>query len=562
MHAWMPWRRHGPTLTNSTWEDDRFLHWAAGRVAVPREAPADSFVLHAPLELMARAVLLGLVPAELHHSARLRIAWLVDRFEAAGDPVEAPDRIDPPDAAHAARDLASALLESDLTGVDRQAFWLGTHASAGDLRRLLGPTVAPALGAAAHAPIGLHLLGRSPWIDGSVLRGCLRELARNPEWRVDVDGLAGGDRPLVEALLEGPLLGPAGSDFIQPMVAHGAAAAAELLADVSPDAGAAGRAVSRVAAWSMLQERDDHVPYGWTHALTIPQAVLSIGLDPATAVAVAGTEVIGLRASMGSRVLDPAAVVPPTAPGVFDDLVAWAALHHDTHVVKYMVACLDAADCRPRRRPAVRGGGDPVGRLVVGRGGRRVLQARDPGPGSPGTGREVVRVGDQQLVAGGCRQGRSHLGDVLVEGARRGWRRRGRRRRRIPGRPDAGRGPGRGRGRAAAPARRWPGRCGPPGRRTGPRSSPAWSIVPSRCSRTASTSSAAVGRPNGGVTSADRRRPTGGRPSGDASPRSPTRSHSLSQTRRPMVASSTERLVPPRWTEACRTQITAHLTVA
>ena len=300
---------------------------------------------------MARAVLLGLVPEELRGAARLRIAWLVDCFEAAGAPVEAPARVAPPDPERAVLDLAAALGESDLDGVDRQAAWLGAHASPGDLRRLLGPRVAPALGAAAHAPIGLHLLGRSPWIDGSVLRGCLRELARNPTWRVDVDGKVGGDRPLEEALLQAPLLGPAGSDFIQPMVAHGAAAAAGLLADVAPDAGAAARAVSRVAAWSMLQEPDDHVPYGWTHTLTIPQAVLSIGLDPRTAVAVAGTEVIGFRASMGTRVLDPAAPVPPMAPDAFDDLVAWAALHHDAHVVKYVVACLDATAADPDAAP-------------------------------------------------------------------------------------------------------------------------------------------------------------------------------------------------------------------
>ena len=334
-----------------TWGDGRFLQWAASRLAAPREASADSFVLHASLELLARAVLLELVPDELHERARLRIAGLVDRYEAAGDPVGTPARIAPPDPDRAVGNLVAALAVSDLAEVDRQAAWLGAHISAPDLRRLLGPAVAPALGAAAHVPIGLHLLGRSRWIDGSVLRGCLRELAREPGWRVDVDGLAEGDRPLEEALLGTPLLGPADRDFIRPMVVHGAGAAAGLLPDVSPDAGAAARAVSRVAAWSMLQERDDHVPFGWTHTLTVPQAVLSIGLDPRTAVAVAGTEVIGFRASMGSRALDPAMPIPPEAPDAFDDLVAWAALHHDAHVVKYVVACLDATAADPGGAP-------------------------------------------------------------------------------------------------------------------------------------------------------------------------------------------------------------------
>jgi len=108
-----------------TWGDGRFLQWAASRLAAPREASADSFVLHASLELLARAVLLELVPDELHERARLRIAGLVDRYEAAGDPVGTPARIAPPDPDRAVGDLVAALAVSDLAEVDRQAAWLG-----------------------------------------------------------------------------------------------------------------------------------------------------------------------------------------------------------------------------------------------------------------------------------------------------------------------------------------------------------------------------------------------------------------------------------------------------
>ena len=82
----------------------------------------------------------------------------------------------------------------------------------------------------------------------------------------------------------------------------------------------------------------------------------------------------------------------------------------------------------------------------------------------------------------------------------------------------------------------------------------------SRYSRTASTSSAAVGRPKGACT-----RPlaagSGVGPVGVTSSRV-KRSHSLSQTRRPMAANSTERVDPLRCAEACSAQMTAHFTVA
>jgi hypothetical protein len=131
------------------------------------------------------------------------------------------------------------------------------------------------------------------------------------------------------------------------MVRHGQAAAARLLADVAPDLVDARSAVSRVAAWAMVQEAPDHVPYGWTHALTIPQAVLSLGIEPRLAVAVAGSQLIGFRASMGARRLDPDAPLPATADLDPQELATAASLHGDAHVVKYTLAALDAAAYDP-----------------------------------------------------------------------------------------------------------------------------------------------------------------------------------------------------------------------
>ena len=333
-----------------TWPDDRLLAWAASVVAVPRADPADSFVLHAPLELLARAALLSRVEPSGRDRARERVVWLADRYAGAGDGVRVPTAPDHGSVGEGCAALVKAIAAGDLDEVDRHAAWLAARASVAELRAGLGTAVAPMLAAAAHAPILLHLMGHVPTLGPGLLRGPVRELARRPDQSVPVEGLASGSGPLVDALLDTPLLGPPDSTFILPMVRHGQAAAARLLTDVAADPVGARAAVSRVAAWAMVQEGPDHVPYGWTHALTIPQAVLSLGLEPRLAVAVAGSQLVGLRASMGTRRLDPDAPLPATADLGPADLVTAASRHGDAHVVKYTLAALDAADHDPACR--------------------------------------------------------------------------------------------------------------------------------------------------------------------------------------------------------------------
>ena len=71
-----------------------------------------------------------------------------------------------------------------------------------------------------------------------------------------------------------------GSAFIYPLMSQveRLGIATDLLAEptrgVPFDAGA--RVILRVAAWSMLQEPAEHAPYGWSHCLTMPQAVLAV----------------------------------------------------------------------------------------------------------------------------------------------------------------------------------------------------------------------------------------------------------------------------------------------
>jgi hypothetical protein len=326
-----------------SWSDEQLMEWATAIVCVPKEDPADSFVLHAPLELMARSALLARVPATARDHARARIVWMVAKFQEAGPSVKEPLPVSPQSTTGAVAFLLKAIEASDLDEIDRYATWLGENTSASELKRALGPSLAPSLGGAAHGSIALHLLGRTPAIGGSVLRGVMREIGRYPDWRTESDGLVRGDRPLADALLDAPELGLPGSDFIFPMVSHGADAAKHLLRDVSNDPVAGGRALSRVAAWSMLQEPSAYAPYGWTHTLTIPQAVMSLDLDPSLAVSIAGTQVIGFRASMGSHRLDPDLPVQAIGPERIADLATDASRHFDAHLVKYTLACFDAA---------------------------------------------------------------------------------------------------------------------------------------------------------------------------------------------------------------------------
>jgi hypothetical protein len=376
---------------------DRQLIAALGaRIAVPRAAPADSFVLHAPLELLARAGLLPYLRPADRDGARRRLHELATAYEAAGDPVEAPAPapIDVESLDDGAARLVAAIAAGDLDDVDRLANWVGAHATAIELRQLLARPVAPLLGAAAHAGILLYLLPRvalASDVPVGIVRGAARELAREPGWRLswfdhtppDDNGRHVGNNALVDRLSEVPMLGIPGSTFIYPTMhqAEESGIAAKLLADViGGDPHAAGRDLARVATLSMLQEPPTHAPYGWTHCLTMPQAVIALadhGSDPRTAIAVAATYVVGFRAALGERVLDPewepprpattdlaeaieagpaeAAAMVWHAPAssmdeIVTDLAPRAALHHDAHLVKYTLACFVAAATDPSHR--------------------------------------------------------------------------------------------------------------------------------------------------------------------------------------------------------------------
>lgn len=374
-------------------QDRSLIASVGGIIATPKHAPADSFVLHAPLELLGRAGLLPFVRPADRDAAREQIRALGEKYAAAGEPVAppAPITFDSTDDAESA--LVAALDAGELDDVDRIAAWLGDRIDATELQRALAQPIAASLAAAAHGSILLDLLPRvvlAADVPVAIVRGPARELARHPDWRLhwfhDPDGVISYDRNLADVLLDVPMLGPPGSNFIFPIMhqAEESGIATKLLSHIMQgehiDAAAAGRDLARIAAWSMLQEPPDEAPYGWSHCLTMPQSVIALvgkGSNARTAVAVAATHVVGFRAALGQRELVPSFDPAPRVTTDVDEAVligrdaaaatVWhagddelepimvalasrAARHEDAHLVKYTLACFDAAANDPTHR--------------------------------------------------------------------------------------------------------------------------------------------------------------------------------------------------------------------
>ncbi len=377
--------------------DARLVAAVVAAITPPKTAAPSSFVLHAPLELLARAALLPQVALAARPEARRQIAAVAVRYAHAGAEAQAPS------GSFSGDDVAlSALMDSlrngDVQGVDAALCFLLPRVPLGRLRASLVDEIAPRLGAAAHAPILLAALPRvADRIAGvgGLLRAPLRTLAASGErltWHrgaaASVASAAPVDpaRALFEALAVPSRL--KSSSLIAPtlLAVEQSGDAARLLAGpvqaLSPKQ--AERVLLRVAAMSMLQDDPARAPYGWTHCLTLPQALLAnadVATDARGLVAVAATEVLGFRATMGKVTLDadavpapPAALAPRVSSRLSDVdpaaaagaafhaqaaahaevatvLATRAALHPDAHLAKYTLACFDAAARDPDAAP-------------------------------------------------------------------------------------------------------------------------------------------------------------------------------------------------------------------
>jgi hypothetical protein len=375
--------------------DARLVAAVVAAITPPKVAPPSSFVLHAPLELLARAALLPHVAPEARGAARRRTAAVAVRYAHAGAEVDMPDGAFPNEATALAA-LLDALRSGDAPGADSALCFLLPRVPLSQLRPALVDEVVPCLGAAAHAPILLAALPRVA--DrvagvGGLLRAPLCTLAaasrQRLRWHLDAvpppePGSAAADpaQALFQALAAPPRVAAPSTSIAPTMLAveqHGFAAArlAGPVRALSP--AQAEHVLLRVAALSMLQDDPACAPYGWSHCLTLPQAVLAnadTARDPAALVAVAATHVLGFRATVSTVALEPGAVparpsagssitpgtplllrdvAPATAagaafhapPAARDELMTVlatrAALHPDAHLAKYTLACFDAA---------------------------------------------------------------------------------------------------------------------------------------------------------------------------------------------------------------------------
>src|SRR5437764_1425776 len=150
-----------PTRTAPS--DRSILAAATTRLAVPRQdipPQRSSFVLHAPMELLARGALLPYVPSEARQPARARIEALVAGYERIPAQAGAPPAAFASVAA-ASDALLQALADRDAGRVDATAAWLDARAATADIAHALAPHALPALAAAGHANIYIGLLARA-----------------------------------------------------------------------------------------------------------------------------------------------------------------------------------------------------------------------------------------------------------------------------------------------------------------------------------------------------------------------------------------------------------------
>lgn len=342
-----------------TWSDHDLGAAVSEVVQQSRSGTFDSFVLHAPLETAARTALLSHASPSQRTLARLRMVSIAARYEAFGLPVPTPPTASSGDSVGR---FIAAVQHGDPDSAEAAALDLVQTHNRRQLVEALAEFVIPLTSAAAHTPIFLHLLQRSDPrgpINGSLLLPLSRELASDTGKAIQ--GVQGriADRPtdpsaLLHVLMSTPSQ-PTESTFIHPMVeaVDASGLAEQLLGNtVGHFNRQAASSILRVAAMSMLQDTPDEAPYGWTHCLTIPQAIIEIAHAtprPDIAMAAAATHIVGMRAALGcvelsDRPLD-------SYPDVdFGDVIDAAVVHHDAHVVKYVLACIDAAAFDPAAR--------------------------------------------------------------------------------------------------------------------------------------------------------------------------------------------------------------------
>jgi hypothetical protein len=358
--------------------DRELITHAMDLLASPPVAEADSFVLHAPLELMARAELLASVSPTQRSETRRRIVEIAADWTARNPHEPAP-------SSSPTVPLPDAVAAGDIDAADRALVALAATLTVDEFVTAAGDTLLAHLGGAGHLAIFLDQLTRQQRPVRSAIasgRALVRDLARHPDWTIDwIDAPSRQtSRPVAsfyDVLAAPPSAGDPGNNFIYPTMhlvdANGMAAELLTAPTRSLPIDEARRQLLRIAAMSMLQDDPANAPYGWSHCLTMPQAALAVAprtAHPQRAVAVAATYVLGFRATQSTTPLELDWIPPRTTDhgplleagcddaiaqawhsddptGVERELASYAAAHPDAHLAKYTLACLHAAHTDP-----------------------------------------------------------------------------------------------------------------------------------------------------------------------------------------------------------------------
>lgn len=385
--------------------DREFFRQCITLLSEPKCLVADSFTLHAPLEVMARYRLLRLVAAEDHELGRMQMLAIAAKYQASGEsiPHAASTLSLSPDEAEA--ELRKAVSEGDLERTDAICIGLADEHGVKVLLRSIADLALETLTAATHTHIGLMHIARI-WSEAGPIatrlaRTGLRAMAQEPVARLKPVRthrvLKDPERDLESILSQVPAQAPSVKG-IRPLLedAEKAGLFEELLGDAllssrDPEmCKAASRAACRIAALSMLGDSPEFpanlaafpsqaAKFIWTHCLTMPQAAWMLTQflpQPefaARAAHVGAAWVIGLRYCYGNGALElhpgfeaprtdfaaalaesPCAAAttawaagPEERPELVRILATESAIRSDAHLVKHVRACLDAAEQSP-----------------------------------------------------------------------------------------------------------------------------------------------------------------------------------------------------------------------
>lgn len=363
-----------------------------------------SFILHAPLELLARYGLLQLVDPQERSLARLQMVASAATFEAGPPPAPAPKKVGPfPDPSTAVAEFTRAFQGGSADGIEAIMLQFAAQFGTARLVQLLTPLALPTLTGASHSHIGLWLLLRharaSDVGDAALLRAATRSLSRNPASQLKSFSAMSleSSKTLKQtpdevekeilAKLTAPPRKTGSLGGMQALFTAGEATgnADTLFTDflrhdlTNEQIDAAFRAVLRVCAHSMLQHNTQHAKFGWSHCLTLPQAACglsSLNIDRKLALACSLVWITSYRSVLSDRDLDfnwmpakldgSASVIealqtsptvaasrvwhadPVEYPQIKQTLATQASIRTDQHLIKYTRACLDMISFDPK----------------------------------------------------------------------------------------------------------------------------------------------------------------------------------------------------------------------